>query len=203
MWFERAAPEDRYKFMKKVLNAAKHDALVMIFPEGYCDNSTCVLRFRQACFDADIDIYPIAIKQQSRYGDMFWVSILNNLSRVNSVFSARIRSFSIYSGCSLHLEPFTMLPIFHQCDETRMRVLQRLPPEFNYWLRRKRIQGLFPMTAESSTSRENEKNSKRRYRNYWPANSFIRLQLHLFSPLQMLGFELPVYYCFFIKPNQL
>ncbi|KAK6043973.1 Acyltransferase [Cooperia oncophora] len=45
---------------------------VLLFPEGYCSNNTQVLQFRKAIFEEGIKIYPIAIKQDSRFGDAFW-----------------------------------------------------------------------------------------------------------------------------------
>ncbi|PIO56704.1 hypothetical protein TELCIR_21895, partial [Teladorsagia circumcincta] len=45
---------------------------VLLFPEGYCSNNTQVLQFRKAIFEDGIKIYPIAIKQDSRFGDAFW-----------------------------------------------------------------------------------------------------------------------------------
>lgn len=38
---------------------------VLLFPEGYCSNNTAVIQMRKAAFEKDIDIYPIAIKQDS------------------------------------------------------------------------------------------------------------------------------------------
>lgn len=43
-----------------------------MFPEGYCTNNTRVLQFRKAVFVDDVIIYPIAIKQDARFGDSFW-----------------------------------------------------------------------------------------------------------------------------------
>uniref|UniRef100_A0A8R1HZD6 PlsC domain-containing protein n=1 Tax=Caenorhabditis japonica TaxID=281687 RepID=A0A8R1HZD6_CAEJA len=45
---------------------------VLLFPEGYCSNNTVVLQFRKAIFDGHAPIFPIAMRQNARYGDAFW-----------------------------------------------------------------------------------------------------------------------------------
>ncbi|KAI6191813.1 PlsC domain-containing protein [Aphelenchoides bicaudatus] len=72
MWLERSIADSRLKFLKEVLAAAKNSHLVLMFPEGFCSNNTAVLQFRKAVFEKEIEIYPVAIKQDSRFGDAFW-----------------------------------------------------------------------------------------------------------------------------------
>ncbi|EJW80060.1 acyltransferase, partial [Wuchereria bancrofti] len=48
------------------------DGPVLLFPEGYCTNNTRVLQFRKAVFEDSVVIYPIAIRQNARFGDSFW-----------------------------------------------------------------------------------------------------------------------------------
>ncbi|CAI2356446.1 unnamed protein product [Caenorhabditis sp. 36 PRJEB53466] len=45
---------------------------VLLFPEGYCSNSKAVLQFRKGLFDGHAPIYPIALKQDTRFGNAFW-----------------------------------------------------------------------------------------------------------------------------------
>jgi len=70
MLLERSIAESRVKFLREVLSAAKQENLILMFPEGYCSNNTKVLQFRKAVFDSKI--YPIAIKQEARFGDAYW-----------------------------------------------------------------------------------------------------------------------------------
>ncbi|KAI6244140.1 PlsC domain-containing protein [Aphelenchoides fujianensis] len=72
LWLERTSAESRHNFMLQVLERGKNAGPVIVFPEGYCTNNTQVLQFRRAVFDKDITIYPIAIKQNARYGDSYW-----------------------------------------------------------------------------------------------------------------------------------
>ncbi|KAK5971018.1 PlsC domain-containing protein [Trichostrongylus colubriformis] len=71
-WVERKSADGRKQFLTEVIKKAKLGAPVLLFPEGYCSNSTQVLQFRKAVFEEGIKIYPIAIKQNSRFGDVFW-----------------------------------------------------------------------------------------------------------------------------------
>lgn len=74
---EPAVMPDKCQEKKKIvlsnfsdtLNSISHYSInfqcagpVLLFPEGYCTNNTRVLQFRQAVFDDDINIYPIAIR---------------------------------------------------------------------------------------------------------------------------------------------
>lgn len=72
LWLERSDPESRRKFSIDVLEAARKSGPVILFPEGYCTNNSQVLQFRKAVFQKDITVYPVAIKQESRYGDSYW-----------------------------------------------------------------------------------------------------------------------------------
>ncbi|KIH64476.1 Acyltransferase [Ancylostoma duodenale] len=71
-WVERKSATDRREFLSEIIKKAKYGGPVLLFPEGYCSNNTQVLQFRKAIFDDGIRIYPIAIRQNSRYGDSFW-----------------------------------------------------------------------------------------------------------------------------------
>ncbi|EYC23892.1 hypothetical protein Y032_0014g2201 [Ancylostoma ceylanicum] len=71
-WVERKSATDRREFLSEIIKKAKFGGPVLLFPEGYCSNNTQVLQFRKAIFDDGIRIYPIAIRQKSRYGDSFW-----------------------------------------------------------------------------------------------------------------------------------
>uniref|UniRef100_A0A0K0FJ43 PlsC domain-containing protein n=1 Tax=Strongyloides venezuelensis TaxID=75913 RepID=A0A0K0FJ43_STRVS len=74
LWLERSNKDDRKKFQKNVLDAARDTKFrtILLFPEGYCTNNTTVCQFRKSLFADDICIYPIAIKQDPRLGDAFW-----------------------------------------------------------------------------------------------------------------------------------
>ncbi|VDM95557.1 unnamed protein product [Thelazia callipaeda] len=72
LWLERRSTTDRKRFMHDVLREAKSSGPVLLFPEGVCTNNTRVLQFRRAIFEDDVVIYPIAIRQNPRYGDSFW-----------------------------------------------------------------------------------------------------------------------------------
>ncbi|KAF8380893.1 hypothetical protein PRIPAC_70035 [Pristionchus pacificus] len=72
LWLDRASANERRSFAENVLEAAKQPTPVLFFPEGYCSNNTQLLQFRRAIFVRDVDIHPIAIRQDSRFGDGFW-----------------------------------------------------------------------------------------------------------------------------------
>nr|CDJ90753.1 Phospholipid glycerol acyltransferase domain containing protein [Haemonchus contortus] len=71
-WVERKSANGRKEFLAELVRRAKFGGPVLLFPEGYCSNNTQVLQFRKAIFEEGIKIYPIAIKQDSRFGDSFW-----------------------------------------------------------------------------------------------------------------------------------
>uniref|UniRef100_A0A915PWA8 Phospholipid/glycerol acyltransferase domain-containing protein n=1 Tax=Setaria digitata TaxID=48799 RepID=A0A915PWA8_9BILA len=72
VWIERRSTTDRKRFLVDILHKAKASGPVLLFPEGHCTNNTRVLRFRRAIFEGDVVIYPIAIRQNARFGDSFW-----------------------------------------------------------------------------------------------------------------------------------
>ncbi|VDK51861.1 unnamed protein product [Anisakis simplex] len=79
LWFDRSDMNGRKKFVEDVMREAIVSFIhlfsggpVLLFPEGYCTNNTRVLQFRRAIFEDGITIYPIAIKQDARFGDSFW-----------------------------------------------------------------------------------------------------------------------------------
>ncbi|CAL2049314.1 unnamed protein product [Caenorhabditis brenneri] len=73
---DRACDKNRNALHQAIVNHSKskdEDAYpVLLFPEGYCSNNKTVLQFRKAIFDGQTTIYPIAMKQNSRFGDAFW-----------------------------------------------------------------------------------------------------------------------------------
>ncbi|CAG9538595.1 unnamed protein product [Cercopithifilaria johnstoni] len=72
LWLDRNSATDRKRFMDEVLREAKANRPVLLFPEGSCTNNTRVLQFRKAIFEDSVAIYPIAIRQDARFGDSFW-----------------------------------------------------------------------------------------------------------------------------------
>uniref|UniRef100_A0A0N4ZC44 PlsC domain-containing protein n=1 Tax=Parastrongyloides trichosuri TaxID=131310 RepID=A0A0N4ZC44_PARTI len=74
LWLERSNESERQNFQKNVLKAARDENFksILLFPEGYCSNNTAVCQFKKSLFVDDVNIYPIAIKQDPRLGDAFW-----------------------------------------------------------------------------------------------------------------------------------
>ncbi|KAJ1360257.1 hypothetical protein KIN20_019184 [Parelaphostrongylus tenuis] len=74
IWMDRKCANGRRKFLEEIMKECKQTGgmPILLFPEGYCTNNTQVLQFRRAIFKEGITIYPIAIKQDSRFGDSFW-----------------------------------------------------------------------------------------------------------------------------------
>uniref|UniRef100_A0A7E4UMR8 PlsC domain-containing protein n=1 Tax=Panagrellus redivivus TaxID=6233 RepID=A0A7E4UMR8_PANRE len=74
LWMNRADAKDRTEFQKILLNYAtdKTKNPILLFPEGYCTNAVAVSQFRRGCFIENVDVYPIAMRQDSRLGDAFW-----------------------------------------------------------------------------------------------------------------------------------
>uniref|UniRef100_A0A1I7ZDA7 PlsC domain-containing protein n=1 Tax=Steinernema glaseri TaxID=37863 RepID=A0A1I7ZDA7_9BILA len=106
LWVERSHKCDRQSFQKQVLAAARDDKVdpVLLFPEGYCTNNSAVIQFRKAVFEDNINIYPIAIKQNSVLGDAFWKedSFIIYLWRL---FTSWAIVYNVY-----YLPPMTKLP---------------------------------------------------------------------------------------------
>ncbi|CAJ0953706.1 unnamed protein product, partial [Mesorhabditis belari] len=73
MWLERKSGDERKNFQEDAIKIAKQSGPVLLFPEGYCSNNTMIFQFRKALFQDDVNIYPIAFKQDGRYGDGFWI----------------------------------------------------------------------------------------------------------------------------------
>ncbi|KAK0399565.1 hypothetical protein QR680_003109 [Steinernema hermaphroditum] len=106
LWVERSHKSDRQSFQKQVMAAAKNQKVdpVLLFPEGYCTNNSSVIQFRKAVFEDDINIYPIAISQNSSLGDAFWMedSFIVYLWRL---FTSWAIVYNVY-----YLPPMTKLP---------------------------------------------------------------------------------------------
>uniref|UniRef100_A0A0K0FN91 PlsC domain-containing protein n=1 Tax=Strongyloides venezuelensis TaxID=75913 RepID=A0A0K0FN91_STRVS len=71
-WLNRHMTSERKRFLEKILREAKTQALILIFPEGYCSNNRSVLQFRKSIFVDNVNIYPVVLKQNSKYNDIFW-----------------------------------------------------------------------------------------------------------------------------------
>uniref|UniRef100_A0A0K0EHF8 PlsC domain-containing protein n=1 Tax=Strongyloides stercoralis TaxID=6248 RepID=A0A0K0EHF8_STRER len=71
-WVNRHNQSERKHFLNKILHIAKNEGLIVIFPEGYCSNGKKLLQFRKSIFVDNVNIYPIAYKQNSKYNDIFW-----------------------------------------------------------------------------------------------------------------------------------
>lgn len=73
---DRACDKNRDALHKAIVAHCKredeNEYPVLLFPEGYCSNNKAVLQFRRAIFDGQTAIHPIAMKQNSRFGDFYW-----------------------------------------------------------------------------------------------------------------------------------
>ncbi|UMM40535.1 hypothetical protein L5515_017124 [Caenorhabditis briggsae] len=73
---DRACDKNRNALLQAIVEHSKKTEKdtypVLLFPEGYCSNNKAVLQFRKAIFNGETAIYPIAMKQNSRFGDAFW-----------------------------------------------------------------------------------------------------------------------------------
>ena len=47
---------------------------ILIFPEGTCINNTSVMQFKKGSFEVGGTVYPVAIKYDAKFGDVFWNS---------------------------------------------------------------------------------------------------------------------------------
>ncbi|CAK5078806.1 unnamed protein product [Meloidogyne enterolobii] len=76
IWFERSEAKDRSLVAKRLHDHVNDPTKlpVLIFPEGTCINNTSVMMFKKGSFEVDTNIYPIAMKYDSRFGDAFWNS---------------------------------------------------------------------------------------------------------------------------------
>uniref|UniRef100_A0AC34QTF1 Phospholipid/glycerol acyltransferase domain-containing protein n=1 Tax=Panagrolaimus sp. JU765 TaxID=591449 RepID=A0AC34QTF1_9BILA len=74
LWLERANANERRDFQKDIVDFARDKTKepILLFPEGYCSNGAAVSLFRRSCFVENVDIYPIAVRQDPRLGDAFW-----------------------------------------------------------------------------------------------------------------------------------
>ncbi|CEF64278.1 Phospholipid/glycerol acyltransferase domain-containing protein [Strongyloides ratti] len=71
-WVNRHSQSERKTFLSKILKIAKNEGLIVLFPEGYCSNGRKLLQFRKSIFVDNVNVYPIAYKQTSKYNDTFW-----------------------------------------------------------------------------------------------------------------------------------
>jgi 1-acyl-sn-glycerol-3-phosphate acyltransferase len=117
IWFDRGKANDRQLFIEQIMDEGRRAGPVLLFPEGYCTNNTHVLQFRKAVFTDDVTIYPIAIKQDARFGDSFWSEDLfyNYLIRLLTSWAA---VYDIY-----YLDPQ---------QKSLMKLPMNLQLEFNY-----------------------------------------------------------------------
>ncbi|XP_074948529.1 glycerol-3-phosphate acyltransferase 3-like isoform X2 [Phalacrocorax aristotelis] len=74
--FERSEMKDRQLVRKKIREhtADKAKLPILIFPEGTCTNNTSVMMFKKGSFEVGGTIYPVAIKYDPQFGDVFWNS---------------------------------------------------------------------------------------------------------------------------------
>ncbi|XP_064630645.1 glycerol-3-phosphate acyltransferase 4-like isoform X2 [Lineus longissimus] len=76
VWFERSEVKDRLAVARRLKEHIEDpDKLpILIFPEGTCINNTSVMMFKKGSFEVGGTIYPVAIKYDSKFADVFWNS---------------------------------------------------------------------------------------------------------------------------------
>ncbi|VDL74816.1 unnamed protein product [Nippostrongylus brasiliensis] len=109
IWVERGCADGRRKFLDEIIKRAKLGIPVLLFPEGFCSNNTQVLQFRKAIFEDGVNICPIAIRQDSRFGDAFWSE--------NRFWHYLLR---VMTSWALPLDITYLAPLTRQPQETNM-----------------------------------------------------------------------------------
>eukprot|EP01116_Phalansterium_solitarium_P015721 TRINITY_DN349_c3_g1_i2.p1 TRINITY_DN349_c3_g1~~TRINITY_DN349_c3_g1_i2.p1 ORF type:complete len:587 (+),score=180.21 TRINITY_DN349_c3_g1_i2:105-1865(+) len=76
LWFNRSDSNDRAKMAKKIEEHVQDDAKLplLLFPEGTCVNNDYCVMFKKGAFEIGATVYPIAIKYNKLFSDMFWNS---------------------------------------------------------------------------------------------------------------------------------
>jgi len=94
IWFERSEVKDRARVVRRMREhiADTTKPPILIFPgglfeivivtsvefssfhlpEGTCINNTSVMQFKKGAFEIGQTVHPIAVKYDSRFGEMFW-----------------------------------------------------------------------------------------------------------------------------------
>lgn len=75
IWFERDDYRDRNIVKDRLKESVKNpttECPVLIYPEGTCINNTAVLMFKKGTFEVCNKVYPVAIKYDSTFAELYW-----------------------------------------------------------------------------------------------------------------------------------
>ncbi|KAK4535279.1 hypothetical protein CDCA_CDCA04G1304 [Cyanidium caldarium] len=76
VWFDREEGRDR-RIVQRMLRAHVADGAnepTLVFPEGTCVNNKYCIMFKKGSFELGARVYPVAIKYQKQYADVYWNS---------------------------------------------------------------------------------------------------------------------------------
>ncbi|KAK4531989.1 hypothetical protein CCYA_CCYA10G2846 [Cyanidiococcus yangmingshanensis] len=76
VWFDREEGHDR-RIVQRLLQAHVQDGEkepVLVFPEGTCVNNEYCIMFKKGSFELGAQVYPVAIKYNKAYADVYWNS---------------------------------------------------------------------------------------------------------------------------------
>uniref|UniRef100_A0A915BGR7 Phospholipid/glycerol acyltransferase domain-containing protein n=1 Tax=Parascaris univalens TaxID=6257 RepID=A0A915BGR7_PARUN len=138
LWFERNNAEERKRFTDILIKEGLREGPVLLFPEGYCTNNTGVLQFRRAVFQDGITIYPIAIRQNARFGDSFWSEkqFWRYLLRIITSWAIVYDVFYLEPQKKLKDEPAQMFAARVQSLIARAAGIKRVDYDGSLWYRK-------------------------------------------------------------------
>ncbi len=76
VWFDREEGHDR-RIVQRLLQAHVQNGEnepVLVFPEGTCVNNEYCIMFKKGSFELGAQVYPVAIKYNKAYADVYWNS---------------------------------------------------------------------------------------------------------------------------------
>jgi glycerol-3-phosphate O-acyltransferase 3/4 len=76
IWFDREEGHDRrivQRLLQEHVQNGEHEP-VLVFPEGTCVNNEYCIMFKKGSFELGALVYPVAIKYNKAYADVFWNS---------------------------------------------------------------------------------------------------------------------------------
>ncbi|KAL4231047.1 transferase [Mactra antiquata] len=122
IWFERSEIKDRLVVSQRMRDHVNDENKlpILIFPEGTCVNNTSVMMFKKGGFEVSPVVYPVAVKYDSRFGDMFWNSSKDSMVR---------HIFNIMTSWALVVDIWYLPPMKKQENEDAVQFSSRVKSE--------------------------------------------------------------------------
>lgn len=122
IWFERSEVKDRHLVSRRLREHVEdeHKLPILIFPEGTCVNNTSVMMFKKGGFEVSPVVYPVAIKYDPKFGDVFWNS---------SIEGMLMHIYRLATSWAIVAEIWYLPPIRRMEDEDSVEFASRVKSE--------------------------------------------------------------------------